>query len=207
MDEKMIKNNSASDDKINWSSQTLTALRAFLVFAVALGLIYPLGITAVAQLTMPEKANGSLIKIDNNVVGSTRIAQKFAGDEYFHSRPSAVDYDASASGGSNFGPTNKKLISSVSQRISAVKNSDLKSDTNVNIPSDLVTASASGLDPNISLENAKIQSKRVAKKRNLTENELEEIINQNIDPDFIGIWGQESVNVLKLNMTLDRSSI
>lgn len=200
MDDKMIENKTSQ--KIQWKEHAIIAIKAFVVFALLLGLVYPLLITGIAQLTMSEKANGSLVKVDGKIIGSTKIGQRFIGDEYFHSRPSSVDYDASTSGGSNLAPTSKELKETVEQRILQVKKEE-KIDTNVNIPSDMVTASASGLDPNISIENAKLQSKRVAKKRNLTENELNEIVDKNIDPDFLGIWGQESVNVLKLNMALD----
>lgn len=183
----------------------ITAFKVFIFFALLLGLVYPLIITGIAQLTMNKQANGSLIIQDGKVMGSEKIGQRFEGEQYFHSRPSAVDYDSTLSGGSNYGPTNTKLQSVVKQRIAKVR-AENGIATNVNIPSDMVTASGSGLDPNISIENARLQSVRVAKKRKLEQNMVDEIISQNIDSDFIGIWGRDSVNVVKVNMALDKVS-
>lgn len=183
----------------------ITAFKVFIVFVLLLGLVYPLTITRIAQLTMNKQANGSLIIQDGKVMGSEKIGQKFEGEQYFYPRPSAVDYDSSLSGASNYGPTNIKLQFAVKQRIAKVR-AENGIATNVNIPSDMVTASGSGLDPNISIENARLQSVRVAKKRKLEQNVLDEIISQNVDSDFIGIWGCDSVNVVKVNMALDKVS-
>lgn len=176
----------------------LISIKVFIVFSVLLGLIYPLAITGIAQATMPSKANGSLIKIDGQVVGSSLIGQKFDKPEYFNSRPSAVDYNASGSGASNLGPSSKKLIARVKETISKNKLGDKK------IPADMTLTSASGLDPHISLENAKLQTSRIAKIRNISEEKINELINKNTDSDFIGVWGQQGVNVLKANIDLDK---
>lgn len=178
----------------------ITSIKVFIVFSVLLGLVYPLTITGIAQLTMKDKANGSLIKIDGKVVGSSLIGQNFDKPEYFNSRPSAVDYNASASGASNLGPSSKKLIARVKETINK------ENLGNKNIPADMVLTSASGLDPHISVENAQLQIPRISKVRNISETKLQELVNKNTDSDFIGIWGQQGVNVLKLNIALDKVS-
>lgn len=178
--------------------EIITSIKVFVVFSLLLGIIYPLTITAIAQTTMKNKANGSLIKIDDRVVGSSLIGQKFDKPEYFHSRPSAVAYKADASGASNLGPSSKKLIERVKDTINKEKPGDK------NIPADAVLSSASGLDPHISLENAQLQISRVAKVRGISEEKIKGLISQNTDHDFIGIWGQKGVNVLKLNIALDK---
>lgn len=177
-----------------------TAIKAFIIFSILLGLIYPLAITGVAQVAFPKKANGSLIKINEQIVGSSLIGQKFDKPEYFYSRPSAFDYNASGSGASNFGPSSKKFIEQVKTRIGKRK----EETGNRLIPADAVLASASGLDPHISLENAQLQIPRIAKIRNMPETEIKELVNENTDRNFIGIWGQDGVNVLKLNIALDK---
>jgi len=178
--------------------EIITSIKVFIVFSVLLGLVYPLAITGIAQATMPSKANGSLIKIDGKVVGSSLIGQKFDKPEYFNSRPSAVDYNASGSGASNLGPSSKKLIARVKEDIT--KNNLVGQ----KVPADMVLTSASGLDPHISLENAQLQISRIAKIRNISEEKIKELISENTDPDFIGIWGQQGVNVLKLNIAIDK---
>jgi len=183
---------------MNIKSEIITSIKLFIGFSILLGLVYPLAITGIAQATMNDKANGSLIKIEGKVVGSSLIGQKFDKPEYFNSRPSAVDYNASASGASNLGPSSKKLIARVKETISNEKLSGKK------IPADMVLTSASGLDPHISLENAQLQASRIAKIRNISEIKLKELVNKNTDPDFIGIWGQHGVNVLRLNIALDQ---
>lgn len=177
----------------------IISIKAFIIFTVLLGLVYPLAITGIAQLAFPNQANGSLIKINNQIVGSSLIGQKFDRPEYFNSRPSAVDYNAAASGASNLGPSSKKLI----ERVKAdITKNNLSSD----IPADAVLTSASGLDPHISIANAKLQLPRVAKARNISEQKVQELVAKNIDSDLIGIWGQKGVNVLKLNIELDKIS-
>ncbi len=183
----------------------ITSIKVFAGFAVILGLVYPLSVTAVAQLAMKNKANGSLVYKNNVVVGSYLIGQKFDDPKYFHSRPSHNDYDAQNSGGSNLAPTSKKLAEIVKKRVENVqKENELI--TNVKIPADMVLSSGSGLDPHISIENANIQSKRVAKIRHLAQNDVKIAIDKSIDYNFIGIWGTDAVNVLKLNTELDRMS-
>lgn len=178
----------------------ITSIKVFILFSVLLGLIYPLAITGIAQVTMKDKANGSLIVENGQVIGSSLIGQKFDKPEYFNSRPSAVDYNASGSGASNLGPSSKKLIEKVQETISKEKLGDK------NIPADIVLTSASGVDPHISLKNAQLQIPRVAKIRNISEEKLNEIVNKNTDSDFIGVWGQPGVNVLKVNIDLDKKS-
>jgi K+-transporting ATPase ATPase C chain len=186
-----------------FKTETMIALKVFLVFAVILGLVYPLMITAIAQLTMPAKANGSLITIDGNIVGSTLIGQLFSSSRYFQSRPSAVDYNAAGSGGSNLGPSSQKLMESVKERITQVRTINaLQPD--MKLPADMVLASASGLDPHISVQNALLQVSRIAKTRALSEDQLQQLIDQHTEQDLIGIWGQKRVNVLSLNLALDQ---
>jgi len=189
----------------------ITAIKSFIGFSILLGLVYPLAITGIAQATMPNKANGSLIKIDGKIVGSSLIGQKFDKPEYFYSRPSAVDYNASGSGGSNLGPSNKKLMEQVQGRIAKIipltptlSRKGRGGNSSPSIPADMVLTSASGLDPHISLENAEFQIPRIAKIRNIAEAKLQETINNNTDAEFIGIWGRKGVNVLKLNIALDK---
>lgn len=185
--------------------EILTSIKVFIGFSILLGLVYPLAITGIAQLTMPDKANGSLIEKDGKTIGSERIGQNFNSPRYFHSRPSAVNYNAAASGASNLGPTSKKLIENTQKNINKTKEeNNIKSSDK--IPADMVLSSASGIDPNISIENANLQIPRVAKERNIPETKLKEIVKKNIDSDFLGMWGQNSVNVLKLNIELDKIS-
>lgn len=185
--------------------EILTSIKVFIGFSILLGLVYPLTITCLAQLTMPYKANGSLIKEKGNVIGSEKIGQNFDSPKYFHSRPSAVNYNAAGSGASNLGPTSKKLTEITQKNISKVKEENNIKSAN-KVPADMVLSSASGIDPNISIENANLQIPRVAKERNIPETKLKEIVKKNIDSDFLGIWGQNSVNVLKLNIELDKIS-
>lgn len=187
---------------MNIKSEIITAIKVFVGFSILLGLVYPLLITGIAQLTMPYQANGSLIEKNGKIVGSKLIGQNFYKQEYFNSRPSAVDYNAAGSGASNLGPTSKKLIAQTEAKIKEVKK-DNKLKENDKVSADAVLTSASGLDPHISLENALLQVPRIAKKRKISEAKIQELIKKNTDSDFIGIWGQEGVNVLKLNSELD----
>ena len=184
--------------------QTLFAsFRVFLVFAIILGIIYPLAITGISQLIMPKKANGSLIIKDEKIIGSTLIGQEFTSLKYFHGRPSAINYNAATSGATDFGPTNPKLYTNT---IARIKHAQIINNlpANATIPADMVLTSGSGLDPHISLENALLQMPRVAKTRNISTEKLKKLIINNIDPDFIGLWGKAGVNVLKLNLALDK---
>ncbi len=177
------------------------SLIVFAFFTLLLGIVYPLFITGIAQVTMPYKANGSLIVKDGKTVGSALLGQNFDKPEYFHSRLSAVNYDGTNSGASNLGPSSAKLMQQVGDSIKQIRKED--NFPVGDMPPDMVSSSASGLDPHISRANALIQLKRVAKVRNIPETEVGKLIEDNTDKDFIGIWGHRGVNVLKLNLALD----
>jgi K+-transporting ATPase ATPase C chain len=184
-----------------------TSLIAILLFALLLCGIYPFLVWGGASLLFPEKAHGSLIVKDNKIVGSELIGQSFQSVRYFHSRPSAAGkgYDAAASSGSNLGPTSQKWIDSVKQNVEAYRSlNGLAPD--VKIPADAVTSSASGLDPHISPRNAALQSERVARERQLPLEKVKQLIKANTDSAFLGIIGEDAVNVLKLNLELDQTS-
>lgn len=186
----------------------ITALLATAVLTVLTGIIYPLAIWGIAQTVFPKQANGSLIVADNKVVGSRLIGQNFSSPRYFESRPSAAGdkgYDAANSGGSNLGPTNKALIDAVKLRLKNVVESNPGADPN-QVPVDLVTASGSGLDPEISPAAAELQVARVAHARGLSEDQVRQLIAQNTRPRSAGIFGEPGVNVLTLNLALDRTS-
>jgi potassium-transporting ATPase KdpC subunit len=166
---------------------------------------YPVAVWGVAQLAFPHRANGSmLISRDGTVVGSELIGQNFSGERYFHPRPSAAGsgYDAANSGGSNLGPTSQKLNDAIKARIAAYRRENGLPETD-HAPADAVTASASGLDPHISLRNAELQTLRVAKARNLSAEKIRELVQQNTDAANLGFLGESGVNVLKLNLALD----
>jgi len=175
-----------------------------LLLCVITGATYPGAITAIAQLLFPRQANGSLVTVNGRVVGSALIGQSFTRDEYFHSRPSAAGngYDASASGGTNKGPTDRKLSDTlVGMRAdSAVTSLGVARGA---IPTDLVTASASGLDPHISPANARLQAARVARARHSDTAAVLRILNAHVEGRQFGIFGEPRVNVLLLNLALD----
>jgi len=182
-----------------------SSVMATLMLAIVCCGIYPLVVFGLGQLLFHEKANGSLIvETDGTIRGSRLIGQQFTGEKYFHSRPSAAGngYDATASGGSNLGPTSQKLHDSIAQNISDYRTQNGLG-TNVPVPADAVTASGSGLDPHISLENAKLQAARVAKARNLSLQEVQTLIAQHTDPAGLSVLGDPGVNVLELNLALD----
>jgi potassium-transporting ATPase KdpC subunit len=163
---------------------------------------YTYFVTGVAQVTMPDKANGSLLYVDGKVVGSELIGQSFTSPKYFHGRPSALNYEGDESAGSNLGPSSAELMKKVSQRIDQVrKENNLAPDAPV--PADLVLSSASGLDPDISAESALIQVSRVASARGLPEAAVKDLVTKHIEAPQFGVLGSEHVNVLKLNIALD----
>jgi K+-transporting ATPase ATPase C chain len=180
------------------------AMRVFVGFSVLCGLVYPLFINVVSQSLFPWRSNGSIMRKGNQILGSELIGQKFGSPKYFRGRPSATDpaYNASASSGSNFSPSNAKFLEEVRKRIEqARKENQLPSDTP--IPADLVLASASGLDPHISVEAAMLQVRRISKERGWSESEVVKIVRQHREYPLLGIWGQSRINVLKLNLAID----
>jgi K+-transporting ATPase ATPase C chain len=179
-----------------------TAALLFIAFSLLTGLIYPLLITAITQITMPERANGSLIVLDGRVIGSELIGQNFSSPGYFHGRPSAVDYRANGSGASNLGPTSATLISQVRGRIEQIRSENNLTE-NASVPADLVLSSGSGLDPHISMDGAMLQVPRVARARGLPESEIKVLIYQYAEPAQFGLLGEDRVNVLSLNIALD----
>lgn len=181
----------------------LIAVWFTLVTTVLFGLIYPLAVTGLAQLISPDKANGQLVERNGRIVGSKIIGQAFTGPRYFHSRPSAAGagYDASASSGSNLAPTNKALLERVKSDVQKLQ----AENPNAPVPVDLVTASASGLDPDISPAAAEFQVPRVARERGMSEVDLKEIIARHTRGRTFGLLGEPRVNVLELNLALDDS--
>lgn len=174
------------------------------LFTLLTGLAYPLAITGIAQLIFPYQANGSLIKRDGEVIGSTLIGQSFTDPAYFWGRPSATQpfpYNGAASAGSNLGPANPALVEAVQSRIQALRAAD--PGNNSPIPVDLVTASASGLDPHISVAAALYQIPRVARERKVNEADLIKLVNEYTEGRQLGFLGEPRVNVLKLNLALD----
>jgi K+-transporting ATPase ATPase C chain len=183
------------------------ALRAVVVLGVLTGLIYPLVITGVAQLTMSGNSDGSLVRIDGAVVGSSMIGQRWDGEEWFHGRPSSVDYDASTSSGSNLGPNSQELSDLIAERAQAILELEgpyVPGLTVADIPVDLVTASASGLDPHISVAAAELQAPRIAAVRGLPLDRVRSLIRDHTAARTLGVLGQPRVNVLELNLALKR---
>jgi K+-transporting ATPase ATPase C chain len=180
------------------------AVLGVLVFTVLCGLIYPLAVTAVAQVAFHDKANGSLIKVDGQVVGSRLLGQQFAAPRYFHPRPSAAGtgYDGLASSASNLGPTNPDFLSSIDERVAAYREENSLPARQL-VPVDAVTASGSGLDPDISVANAKLQAARVAEARGMTVDDVLRAVDAHTSGRQWAIFGEPAVNVLELNLALD----
>jgi len=192
------------------------AIVLLLVLTVITGLAYPLAMTAIAGAIFPAQAQGSLIEKDGKVVGSALIGQEFKDDKYFHGRPSATlapdpndstktvsaPYNAANSGGSNLGPTSKALADRLKEDVDKLKGEN----PNAAVPVDLVTTSASGLDPDISPEAAQFQVPRVAKARKISEDQLRQLVASNTQGRLLGLLGEPRVNVLALNLALDRAS-
>jgi K+-transporting ATPase ATPase C chain len=173
-----------------------------IVTTVLLGVVYPLVMTAVAQVLFRDKANGQLISRDGKGIGSRIIGQPFSGPGYFHSRPSAAGngYDAANSGGTNFGPTNQKLLDRVKQDVATLQ----KENPGQPVPVDLVTTSASGLDPDITPAAALFQAPRIARERKMSEAQVTALVRAHIQPRQLGFLGEPRVNVLELNLALNR---
>jgi potassium-transporting ATPase KdpC subunit len=190
------------------------AIVVLLALTLVTGLAYPLAMTGIAEVIFPKQAQGSLIERDGTVVGSALIGQQFTSDKYFHGRPSATTatdpndatktvpapYNAANSGASNLGPSNKALIDRVQGDIDTLK----KENSSDPVPADLVTTSASGLDPDISPEAALFQVPRIAKARNLPEDRVRQLVVDNIQGRLLGLLGEPRINVLLLNLALDR---
>lgn len=184
------------------------AISLFIALSLITGLLYPLVITGIGNLAFPDQADGSLIVSDNKIIGSSLIGQNFSGPAYFWGRPSATSpmpYNGLNSGGSNFGPTNPAQKTAVANRIKALRDAD---PTNVQaIPVDLVTASGSGLDPEISPAAAYYQTPRIARVRNLKFETVEQLVVQYTEAPQLGVLGEARVNVLKLNLALDKAKL
>jgi potassium-transporting ATPase KdpC subunit len=181
-------------------TQLLPALRILLALTLLTGIAYPLAITGLAQLTMADRADGSLLVRDGEVVGSRLQAQAFDSDGYFHPRPGG--YDGAATGGSSLGPTNPELFAGVETRVADYRARNSLADTDV-VPVDAVTESGSGLDPHISIANAQLQTARVAAARGLPPDEVGDLVAEHTSGRTLGILGEPHVNVLKLNLALD----
>jgi potassium-transporting ATPase KdpC subunit len=187
--------------------QILPAIVAFLAFTVLVGLLYPLAITGIAQVAFPSKADGSLVKQDGKIVGSSLIGQNFSGPQYFHPRPSSAGdgYDAMSSSASNLGPSNPELLQEVRKRIRLYRAENGLSSA-AQVPADAVTGSGSGLDPMISPENARLQAQRIADARGMTLDQVMALVHAKTTGRSLGFLGEPGVNVLELNLALDEQA-
>jgi K+-transporting ATPase ATPase C chain len=199
----------------------LKEIRPAIVFIIALtvitGLVYPLGMTGIAGVIFPYQAQGSLIEQDGKVVGSVLIGQEFTSDQYFHGRPSAttapdpkdpsktvsLPYNAANSGGSNLGPTNKALVDRIKEDVEKLK----AENPSAPVPIDLVTTAGSGLDPHISPEAALFQVPRIATARNMPQDGVRQLVTDHVESRLLGVLGEPRVNVLALNLALDRAAV
>jgi K+-transporting ATPase ATPase C chain len=173
-----------------------------LVMTVLTGLVYPLLVTGIAQGLFNGKANGSLLRRNGQIVGSSLQGQPFTADHYFHTRPSAAGYDGSATSGSNAGPTNAGFLAGVRQRVADYRETNGLPD-DATVPVDAVTASGSGLDPHISPANAALQVPRVARERDVDEQRVRDLVTQHTTRATLGVFGEDAVNVVELNLALD----
>jgi len=180
----------------------ITAVLMTIATTILLGVIYPLVVTGIAKVVFPDKANGQLITRDGKVIGSRIIGQPFVGAGYFHSRPSAAGngYDAQNSGGTNYGPTNQKLIDRVKQDVAALQ----AENPGKPIPVDLITTSGSGLDPHITPAAADFQVPRIARERGMSEDQVRQLIASHTEGRQLGFLGEPRVNVLEMNLDLDQ---
>jgi K+-transporting ATPase ATPase C chain len=187
---------------MNVLKQIYPAVAMTVVLTILLGIVYPLTVTVLAQVMFPAKAGGSLIEKDGKIVGSRLIGQAFTGAGYFHSRPSAAGsgYDGTASAGTNLGPTSQKLFET---NLKTAADAFRKENPTVLIPVDLVTSSASGLDPHITPAAAEFQLPRVARERGLSQEEVRRLVREHTEGRQLGFLGEPRVNVLELNLTLD----
>jgi K+-transporting ATPase ATPase C chain len=186
--------------------QLVPALVVFLAFTLLTGVAYPLAVTAVAQVAFPGRADGSLVERNGEVVGSRLVGQAFSGPRYFHPRPSAAGdgYDAMASSPSNLGPSNPELLEAVDEREATYRRENqLRRDHRV--PIDALTSSGSGLDPHISPENARLQAPRVARARAFSLDRVLALVEEHTEERSLGFLGEPGVNVLELNLALDRT--
>jgi K+-transporting ATPase ATPase C chain len=181
-----------------------TAVIAFVLFSALLGLAYPYAITGIAQAVFHREANGSLVSVNGHTVGSSLVGQNFISPAYFHPRPSAVDYNAASSGGSNLGPSSAALATRVAGDVAKVRQEN-NLPVGARIPVDAVTASGSGLDPHISPAYAELQVARIAKARGASQDAVRSLVKQNMDGSLIGVAGEPRVNVLELNIALDQA--
>jgi len=185
----------------------VSSVVTLIVATVVFGFAFPGLMTGVAQLAFPNKADGSLVEVNGHVVGSHLAAQAFTQPRYFHPRPSAVDYDAAGTSFANLGPTNPDLASAVDERIQAILGLEGPYNpglTKADIPVDAVTTSGSGIDPHISPAYAELQAARIAEVRGLPLVRVQELIDEATDGRFVGFFGEPGVNVLDLNLALDR---
>lgn len=187
-------------------TQTIIAIKFLLVMTILTGIIYPLFMTGVAQISFPAKANGSLVMKDGKIIGSVLIGQKFDSNIYFWSRPSAIDYNPIPSGASNYGPTSDKLKKQVAERRILFTTKNSMTDTTA-IPKEMIFASGSGLDPHISPKAALLQVERIAKAHNLNDlqkDQLIALVNSLVEYSQFGIFGEDRINVFLLNLKTDK---
>ena len=186
---------------MNITRNLLIAVLMTIATTILLGLVYPLAMTAIAQAIFPDKANGQLVMREGRVIGSRIIGESFSSPGYFHGRPSAAGagYDAANSAGTNLGPTSRKLVDAVKTTVAAAQ----KENPSAPVPIDLVTSSASGLDPHLSPAAALFQAPRVAAARHASEADVRRLVEAHIEPRQFGFLGEPRVNVLELNLALD----